>query len=362
MKFPFQALNPEVWNRRRVLLTGHTGFKGAWMALLLNRLGANITGISLDTISTPNLFEVLSPWSNLNSILCDIRDLPSLKTEIEQTNPEIVIHMAAQALVKESYRDPVGTICSNVLGTIHLLEVLREIDSIRGILIITSDKVYENQDGNTDFNETAALGGYDPYSASKAAADILTRSYYRSFFKELNIPVMVARAGNVIGGGDWAPDRLIPDLWRAYENQKPVQLRNPDAVRPWQHVLDPLYGYLLYIQQFISSSTEVPSCLNFGPPNSPTLTVMQVAEQFANSMQCKNIWEIDPSQNKVHESSFLAIDSKLAFETLGWKTKLKVDEAIQWACDWYKAYNNNKPMKEFTEKQIDKYTELIKQA
>jgi CDP-glucose 4,6-dehydratase len=227
------------------------------------------------------------------------------------------------------------------------------------VLVITSDKVYENQEAEIEFAETAPLGGHDPYSASKASAEILTRSYQRSFFAERGIPVMTARAGNVIGGGDWARDRLIPDLWRAYKSNVQVFIRNPDAVRPWQHVLDPIYGYLLYIQHMVSATGETPASLNFGPPSKPVRTVLQVAEQFAASMEAKDLWTLGKSPNQVHESGFLSIDSTLAFDTLGWKTSLTVDEALRWTCDWYKAYQTGQDMRSFTEHQIDAYADRV---
>jgi len=246
-----------------------------------------------------------------------------------------------------------------VMGTVHVLETLRGIDGLLGILVITSDKVYENRETGIDFKETAALGGHDPYSASKAAVEILTRSYQRSFFTEQGIPVMTARAGNVIGGGDWARDRLIPDLWRAYTRRVPVLMRNPNAVRPWQHVLDPIYGYLLYVQRFVAAPTELPTALNFGPPTGAVRTVLQVAEQFATAMAASDLWVSGDSSSQVRESRYLSIDSTLAFRTLEWTTSLTVDEAICWTCDWYKAYQDDQDMRLFTEGQIDAYADRV---
>lgn len=350
-----EIIDADIWRGRRVLLTGHTGFKGAWMALLLRRLGADVTGLSLAPDGAPTLFGVLAPWSKTVSVECDIRDLPSLRAVVSKVRPEIVIHMAAQALVKNAYADPVGTIGSNVLGTVHLLEVLRPIDELLGVLVITSDKVYENREAAIDFSESAALGGHDPYSASKAAAEVLTSAYRRSFFDERGIPVVTARAGNVIGGGDWARDRLVPDLWRAYETGQSAPMRNPDSVRPWQHVLDPLYGYLLYTQRSLAVPADTPASLNFGPPREPVLTVKQVAERFAKAIHARDLWVAAPAAERVHESRFLSIDSTLAFETLGWKTSLQVDDAISWTGSWYKAYHAGEDMCSFTSRQIDAY-------
>ncbi|WP_210497171.1 CDP-glucose 4,6-dehydratase [Microvirga antarctica] len=355
-----EALDRDLWKGRRVLLTGHTGFKGAWMAMLLARLGATVTGLSLPAQTSPNLFGLLSPWSDLASATCDIRNPALLNEAIRTARPDIVIHMAAQALVMEAYADPVGTIASNVMGTVNLLEGLRTSDAVSAVLVITSDKVYENREAGIDFAESAALGGHDPYSASKAAAEILTSAYRRSFFAERGIPVVTARAGNVIGGGDWAPDRLLPDLFRAHESGRPVFMRNPDAVRPWQHVLDPLYGYLLYIQRCLSAPAAAPTSVNFGPPREPVRTVMEVAEQVSASFGADSLWTCDTSRDRLHESRFLSIDSALAKTTLGWSTALPVDEAIGWTVAWYKAFQAGADMRAFTDSQIDAYAERVR--
>lgn len=354
-----EILDPAVWRGRRVLLTGHTGFKGSWMALLLTRLGARVTGLSLPDVSERSLYRVLSPWPDIESLACDIRDPSALRNAIDKTRPEIVIHMAAQALVSDSYADPVGTIDTNVLGTVHILETLRSFDAVSSILIVTSDKVYENQEAGVNFAETSPLGGHDPYSASKAAAEILTSAYQRSFFSKLGVPVMTARAGNVIGGGDWAANRLIPDLWRAYESGRAVIMRNPGSVRPWQHVLDPLYGYLLYVQRSLKKLDGMASSLNFGPPREPVRTVQQVAEKFAASLGCGEFWTVSCDQNHMHESRFLSIDSTSAYQTLGWRTELSVDEAISWTCDWYTAYQNAQDMRTYTNAQIGAYLDRV---
>src|SRR5262245_12628031 len=222
-----QSLDAKCWRGKRVLLTGHTGFKGSWMALLLNFLGARVVGLSLDPGTRPNMYEILSPWQNLKSLRCDIRDREALWRAVDEARPEIVIHMAAQSLVRESYGDPLGTIGTNVFGTVNLLEVLRQVPDLAALLVVTSDKVYRNREGGFVFAESDPLGGHDPYSASKAAVEILTSAYARSFYDGRGIPVCTARAGNVIGGGDWAPDRLIPDLWHAFTSGRQVPLRNP---------------------------------------------------------------------------------------------------------------------------------------
>lgn len=353
---PQVRLDAKAWRGRRVLLTGHTGFKGAWMGLLLARLGAHVTGVSLASQPGPGLFNLLGNANPVHSQLCDIRDADQLRRVVDESRPELVIHMAAQALVSEGYADPVGTIGSNVMGTVHLLEALRGIQGLRGVLVVTSDKVYENREAGVDFAEDAALGGYDPYSASKAATEILASAYRRSFFDRLGVPVVTARAGNVIGGGDWAANRLLPDLWRAYESGQPVVMRSPGAVRPWQHVLDPLYGYLLYLQHTVAGGATIPS-MNFAPPREPVRTVLEVAQTFAASLGADRLWTVEEGARQMHESRFLSIDSRLAAQALGWRTSLAVDEAVGWTGEWYRAFQDHGDMEAFSQQQIDAYAQ-----
>jgi CDP-glucose 4,6-dehydratase len=332
------------------------------MALLLNFLGARVIGLSLDPGTQPNMFEILLPWRNLKSLRCDVRDRDALSRAVDEARPEIVIHMAAQSLVRESYRDPVGTIGTNVLGTVNLLDVLRQVPDLAAVLVVTSDKVYQNREGGLAFAESAPLGGHDPYSASKAAAEILTSAYARSFYDGRGIPVCTARAGNVIGGGDWGHDRLIPDLWRAFASGRQVPLRNPGAVRPWQHVLDPLHGYLLYVQRCLTAPATISSSLNFGPPSEPRRTVLEIARCFADSMGSNTLWTFDPAIGDLHENQYLAIDSSAAFSELGWKTQLEVDEAMSWTCDWYRAFHNGETMRAVTQKQIEVFARRIAES
>jgi CDP-glucose 4,6-dehydratase len=354
------TLNSEYWKGRRVLLTGHTGFKGAWIALLLELLGAQVTGVALPPDSTPNLYAMLSPWPNLDSIICDIRNRHEFDHIIKTTHPEIVIHMAAQALVLPSYYNPVDTIDINVMGTINLLESLRHTPDLKAILIITTDKVYENINSNIAMTENSPLGGHDPYSASKAAVEILTASYSKSFFAEKNIPVCTARAGNVIGGGDWAQDRIIPNLWHAYNSKQLVDLRHPDSVRPWQHVLDPLYGYLLYLQSMQINPHDVPRALNFGPPLGNARTVLDIAKHFSNTLESDVLYKIGKPNPCLTESKYLSIDATLANSSLGWRTMLDVDQSINWTCQWYKAYQMGQDMREFSIESINAYLELVR--
>jgi CDP-glucose 4,6-dehydratase len=352
-----RSLDVSFWSKRRVFLTGHTGFKGSWTALMLEHLGACVTGFALPPDTSPSLFHTLSPWPALSSHLGDIRDLAGLDRVIAAAQPEIVIHMAAQPLVRRSYAAPKLTIETNVMGTVHLLEALREVPTVKAVLIITTDKVYENREAGLAFTEDSPLGSNDPYSASKAAVEILARSYGHSFFVRRNVPVACARAGNVIGGGDWAEDRLIPDLWRGYISHDRVVLRHPDAVRPWQHVLEPLFGYLLYIEYLLEHGYESPLAMNFGPRETDGCTVREVAERFKNRIggEISYAESADPS---LKESGHLAIDPSLARDTLGWESLLSLESAINWTLDWYKACRDGRNMRELSLYQLLQYLRL----
>jgi CDP-glucose 4,6-dehydratase len=342
------------WRGRSVLLTGHTGFKGSWLSLMLEQLGAHVTGLALAPDTDPNLYSILSPFAQHDSRLHDIRDAKETAKTIAHAKPEIVIHMAAQPLVRRSYAEPFDTMETNVMGTALLLDALRHETALKAVLIVTSDKVYENRELGVAFAEDAPLGGYDPYSASKAAAEIVTKSYAKSFFAARGIPVATARAGNVIGGGDWSADRLIPDLWRAYGAGESVTLRYPDAVRPWQHVLDPIYGYLLYAEHLLTHTDTSTLALNFGPPETTVRSVRQVAEQFASIMGT-DVWKAGTPDPNLKESGYLAISPALAHSTLGWQGLLDVDDAIRWTVDWYKACRDKQHMRDFTQHQLDQF-------
>ena len=348
-------LNTNFWKGRRVLLTGHTGFKGAWMSLILESMGAEVIGVSLPPLTDPNLYEILTPWTHLESVFCDIRDRKKLEEIVTAASPEIVIHMAAQPLVRESYSTPVETFETNIMGTVHVLEALRVIPKVAAILVVTSDKVYANSNDGIPMTEASPLGGHDPYSASKAATEIVTSAYIQCYFVDRHVPVSTVRAGNVIGGGDWAKDRIIPDLWRAYSSNTTIDLRYPEAIRPWQHVLDPLYGYLLYLEAMVAVPGTMPRALNFGPPTETTRTVLDLAKQFADSFEVQPFWSIETSHQHLQESKFLSIDSALAKRHLGWRSRLDVDRAILWTCEWYKAFKDGKNMRDFSMMQIDSY-------
>jgi len=347
------------WAKRRVLLTGHTGFKGAWAARWLSRLGAEVTGYSLPPEGEPNLFSLLGPSPGLKSHLGDLRDEKSLREAVAEADPEIVIHMAAQALVPRSYRFPVETWSVNVLGTIMLLDALRGRSSLKAVIVVTSDKVYAN-DGTAHgsaggFAEGDRLGGDDPYSASKAACELAV-SAWRASFAQSGPPVATARAGNVIGGGDWAEDRLIPDFVRALAAKRALELRQPKSVRPWQHVLDPVAGYLLLAER-LAMGKKIPSAFNFGPSGQELRTTLELVERLYAAFQRKPDWR-HVAQPGIGEKKTLTLDAGLAQNTLGWRPRLSIDQAIDWTVEWYAAHSAGSPMAQITDAQIARYESL----
>ncbi len=347
------TVNPDFWRGRRVLLTGHTGFKGSWAALWLTRMGAKVHGLSLAPDSDPNPFDTLADWSAISSRIGDIRGPGIVRNTVAEAKPEIVLHMAAQALVRRSYREPAETFDTNVMGTVNLLNALRDAPNVKAVLIVTSDKVYENKEDGRAFRETDPLGGDDPYSASKAAAEIVTASMARSFFEERDIPVATARAGNVVGGGDFSEDRLVPDLWRAGKSGIPVSLRYPRATRPWQHVLDPVNGYLLYLERLAAGDCGQ-RALNFGPGNAETLTVSVVADRVMGALGMATGW-VQAEGEFPKEKQALTLDASLATETIGWVPRLDMEDTVRWTADWYRAYNEGADMHDFTLAQLSEF-------
>lgn len=327
-------MNANFWRGKRVLLTGHTGFKGAWMALWLSRLGAQVTGVSLPPETEPNLFSLARIHTITDSHFCDIRDVASIAGLIKKAQPEIVFHLAAQALVHASYRDPLTTFSTNVQGTANVLDALRPLDSVRSVVVITTDKVYKNLEQSYPYRETDALGGHDPYSASKAAAEIVIASYRDSYLNAKGIAVASARAGNVIGGGDWSADRLIPDAIRAWSLDRPLQIRRPQAIRPWQHVLEPLSGYLQLAEQ-LWLKPELAGAYNFGPQTHEAATVGEVV-QLAQTAYGKGdvIWG-DGTEGP-HEAGWLALEIAKARTALGIKPNWTLAETVQRTIDWYR--------------------------
>jgi CDP-glucose 4,6-dehydratase len=328
---------PEFWSGKRVLLTGHTGFKGAWTALWLNRLGARVVGLALPPDHPATLYCAANIGETCRSEMGDIRDRARLEAVVQSLRPQIVIHMAAQALVRRGVADPVGTFSTNVLGTVNLLDVLRRTEELTDVLVVTSDKVYRNRGESGLMDEGAALGGADPYSASKAACEHVAHSFAATYFTAKGIRLATARGGNVIGGGDRSEDRIIPDCVRAIESGEPLRLRSPDAIRPWQHVLDCVNGYLMYVERLASARdpADLPRALNFGPPPGQQLSVRELASLFFAAFG-HSPGVIHDNGSDSMEAQALRLDSGGARAQLGWRCLLSQRDAVTWSADWYK--------------------------
>lgn len=331
----------EIYKNKRVFVTGHTGFKGTWLCSFLDSLGAIHAGYSLEPNTIPSHFQLLN--SNYVSTIGDISDITALKESIRQFQPEILFHLAAQSLVRESYKNPLNTYQTNVMGTLNVLESVRECSSIKAVVIITTDKVYENKEWVYPYRENDQLGGYDMYSSSKACAEILTKSYQSSYYnleeykKKHEVLIATARAGNVIGGGDWSTDRLFPDMIKATVDKITTKIRNPYAIRPWQHVLDCLNGYLLLGEKLLKENQEFANAWNFAPYSFESKTVCEVAEMSSSIWQDIKI-EYIQTGNEYHEANLLKLDNTKAISSLGWKPKWNTEKAIEQTVNWYKEY------------------------
>ena len=342
----------EFWNGRRVLVTGHTGFKGSWLSTWLVQMGSTVTGVALDPHTDPAMFNLLGLTKQMDSHIADIRDAAALEKVVQACQPEIIIHMAAQALVRESYTDPVGTFMTNVMGTAHLLEAARGAKNLGAVVIVTSDKCYENREWVWGYRENDAMGGSDPYSASKGCAELVTASYRQSFGDEISIAS--ARAGNVIGGGDWSQDRLIPDIVRAFEANKVVQIRYPGAIRPWQHVMEPLAGYLLLAERVFTSGSQYASAWNFGPSVEDTQPVSALVERLSQNFDSLE-WQIDKGEHP-HEARFLKLDISKAVSDLGYRPRISLDTALDWTAEWYRSHFDGQNMLDVTQRQIEDFS------
>ncbi len=352
--------NPAFWRGRRVLLTGHTGFKGGWAALWLNAMGADVTGLSLAPQEPDSLFESAQVGRTIQSCIVDLRNPTAVRQVVEQAQPQIVLHLAAQALVRQSVADPVGTMSTNVLGTAHLLDALRQGAAPEVVLVVTSDKVYANSvDGRrAAFTEDDQLGGKDPYSASKAATELVTRCYARTWFDAMGTRVATARGGNVIGGGDFSADRLVPDLIRSLRGGDALVLRHPDSTRPWQHVLDCVAGYFVYAEA-LAAGQPTPDSLNFGPPIEQAVTVGALADALTNALGAAKGWRHEPDSASI-EMPHLSINAERAFQTLGFRQRLGIDETIRLTAAWYNAWLNGSPdLNTLTRSQIAFYADSI---
>ncbi len=343
------------YSGKKIFLTGHTGFKGAWLSMWLSMMGAKVCGFSLAE-EKESLFNILEIDSKLEkSTFGDIRKFDELQKSVTEFQPEIIIHMAAQSLVRPSYSDPRATYETNLIGTLNVFEAARKCQNVRAILNITTDKCYENRETNHNYREDDALGGYDPYSASKACAEILTSSHRRSFLTQSGIYLASARAGNVIGGGDFSADRIIPDIFRSIREGKKVTLRSPNAIRPWQHVLEPLHGYLLLTKNLYEKKEIFAQAYNFGPDSDAEQNVEILTKNFIEKIGVGG-YEAKPDNN-FHEAGILKLDNSRAKKELGWKPKLSFEENLEWTANWYKSYLDKGDMKKFTEHQIENFTQ-----
>ena len=354
------VVNP--WQGRRVFLTGHTGFKGGWLAMWLAGRGAKIRGYALAPESEPNLFTAASVASVLEDVRGDIRDYFKLESSMTEFGPEVVFHLAAQPILRRSYTDPLGTYSTNVMGTAHVLEAVRKTSSVRAVVCITSDKCYQNQEWVWPYREIDTLGGFDPYSSSKACAEIVCSAYRNSFFpmnrlSEHRVALATARAGNVVGGGDWSEDRLIPDLIRGFQAGQPVLIRRPKAVRPWQHVLEPLNGYMLLAEKLLDAPSQVCSSFNFGPNEEDAWPVERIATKLAEMWGGGATW-IRDSVPSVHEDHSLTLDTSRARRQLGWQPRLGIEASLEWTLKWYRDCQRGADMNQATLAQIARYEQL----
>jgi CDP-glucose 4,6-dehydratase len=357
-------LNREFWKGRKVLVTGHTGFKGSWLCLWLDALGAKVTGVALDPPTQPNLFQQAGIAATIRSVLVDVRDYPRLKAAVDECRPEVVIHMAAQSVVRRGYDDPIETYSSNVMGTVHLFEALRQLRHPCTVVNVTSDKCYENREFLWGYRENEPMGGHDPYSNSKGCAELVTSAYRDSFFSPANvhqhgIALASARAGNAVGGGDWTNDQLIPDLMRAFLAGRPCEIRNTCAIRPWQFVLEPLRGYLMLAERLSQDPSAFASGWNFGPPDSDARPVSWIANKLAHSWGNAASWRHDEAVHP-HEAHFLKLDASKASALLHWQPVLPLSQALDWIVEWYREFQTGADLRRLTFAQIERYEALCR--
>ncbi len=350
-------MTPAFWRNKRVFLTGHTGFKGSWLALWLQSLGAEVHGLALEPPTTPNLFTVAQVAIGMSShTIADIRDLATVQKAMQASQADIVIHMAAQPLVRLSYAEPVETYATNVMGTVHVLESARHTPSVKAVVVVTTDKCYENKEWPWGYRENEPMGGHDPYSNSKGCAELVTSAYRSSFLQSSGIAVASARAGNVIGGGDWAADRLVPDILRAFEQNQPVTIRNPHATRPWQHVLEPLSGYLTLAEHLYTQCQAYAEAWNFGPNDDDAKPVQWIVENLTKVWWEDASWVLDGGDHP-HEAHYLKLDCSKAKARLDWHPRWNLENALGAITDWHRAYRDGKDMNALTLNQIQQYVD-----
>lgn len=347
------------WRGRRVFLTGHTGFKGGWLSLWLQSMGSAVCGFSLGPPTNPSLFELATVAEGMDTVTDDIREYVALMRAMQRVEPEVVFHLAAQPLVRRGYVDPVETYATNVMGTVHLLEAVRATPSVRVVVIVSSDKCYENREWVWGYRENEPMGGYDPYSSSKGCAELVVSAYRNSYFDpdrytEHRVALASARAGNVIGGGDWAEDRLVPDILRACEAGKPVHIRNPHAVRPWQHVLEPLSGYLVLAEQLWKKGARFSGAWNFGPSDQGARPVSWIADHIRHRWGEGARWELESGEH-LHEAHYLKLDCSKAKAELGWEPRWDLAKALDQTIVWHKAYLSGENLRVVSLEQIGAY-------
>lgn len=350
------------WKNKKVFITGHTGFKGSWLCLWLMELGAKVTGYALEAPTRPSMFALCNIERGMDSVIGDIRDQKGLSLALQEARPDIVIHLAAQPLVRESYRDPVGTYETNVMGTVYLLEAIRHCPSVKASLIVTTDKCYENKEWAWGYRENDRLGGYDPYASAKACAEMAVSSYRQSFFQHEKVSIATARAGNVIGSGDWAANRLVSDAINALSRDLPVILRNPRAIRPWQHVLEALSGYMLLARRMYEYPHQYDGAWNFGPDGGAERTVQWVVEHICDAWGAerkRSIVHENADREKRHEACYLKLDSSKARQILRWEPKWPIEEALNKTVEGYKVYLDGGDLKDICRKQLSEYMDGI---
>ncbi|MEQ1814743.1 MAG: CDP-glucose 4,6-dehydratase [Candidatus Nitrotoga sp.] len=351
------GVNPGFWHGKRVFLTGHTGFKGGWLSLWLQSMGAEVHGYALNPPTAINLFTVAEVGKGMaSSNIADIRDADKLREAMQTARPEIIFHLAAQPLVRYSYAQPVETYAVNVMGTVHLLEAVRVTPGVKAVVNVTTDKCYENREWVWGYRENEAMGGFDPYSSSKGCAELVTSAYRQSFLEPAGIALASARAGNVIGGGDWAADRLIPDFLRAMDASETLKIRSPQSTRPWQHVLEPLSGYLVLAEKLYAGGSDFAGAWNFGPDDEDARSVQWIIERLAEVRKDVN-WQYD-EMSQPHEANYLKLDSSKARSQLNWQPRWRLQAALQKTLEWHEAWHKAANMHSITLTQITNYQSL----
>ncbi|WP_404335674.1 CDP-glucose 4,6-dehydratase [Sphingomonas sp. MMS12-HWE2-04] len=346
--------DPAFWSQRRVLLLGHTGFKGSWLAVWLQMMGAKVHGLALAPPEAPNLYNAAGVAAGMSETIGDIRDPAVVDAALAASEAEVVLHLAAQPLVRQSYRDPVETYATNVMGTVHILDAVRRADHVRAVVNVTTDKCYENREWVWGYREDEAMGGYDPYSSSKGCSELVTSAWRRSYFADRGIGLASARAGNVIGGGDWAKDRIVPDLLRAFEAGNPALVRNPNAIRPWQHVLEPLSGYLVLAERLFVGDEAAASAWNFGPAEGDALPVREIADRLAASYGSGASW-VTSTEPQPHEANFLKLDISKARTYLDWHPTWPIGRALEMIVAWHRGWATGEDTRHLCELQIGEY-------